>query len=71
MGFYRGVPALLRDSLTDYLHMANVVVNTPRPGGSDGFSGALLLLSIADALGSYRRADKQFTVVIEGNSRHI
>jgi hypothetical protein len=63
---------LIRESLTEYLEMARYAITTTKPaGGCYGFPGALLLLAITDAIGSFCRGNRNVIIQIDGQTKII
>jgi hypothetical protein len=66
---------LVRESLPEYLAIARYATSTRKPKaegrGWYDFPAALLLLVIADAIGSFYEGDQAFQVEIDGRRRSI
>ncbi|ODT44717.1 MAG: hypothetical protein ABS70_04860 [Nitrospira sp. SCN 59-13] len=67
MALHRTTIQLLKESLPEFLHVAEYCIGFRKPdGGCLGYPGAAVLFSIADSLGSYHRGRTDFTVPVDG-----
>lgn len=72
MAIHSSTHSLIHEALTEYLAIAEHCISTGKPtGGCYGFPTALLCFTIVDAIGSFHRGDKSFTVNIDGKARTI
>jgi hypothetical protein len=67
MALHPSLPALLKDSLSEFLKAAEFCINYRKEdGGSLGCPATALMFSIADSLGSYHRKRTAFKVKVDG-----
>lgn len=75
MAIHDSLVDMLSESLPEYLAMAEHAINTPKPGGTAascyGYPAAVLLFSIADAIGSYCAGNDAFKVDVDGRMVRI
>lgn len=64
--------SMLRESLPEYLTLANLGLGTTKPdGGILGYPTTQLLMAVVDAIGSYYREDPKYRVRVDGVDREI
>jgi len=79
MAVHESIPSMLRESLQEYLHVAEFCITyrkdiawgSNQVGGCLGYPGAALMFCIVDAIGSYYRGREDFIVKIDGKNRKI
>jgi hypothetical protein len=79
MAIHDSIVSLLRESLTEYLHVAEYCINFRKDvawgkdqvGGCLGYPGATIMFCIVDTIGSYHRKRKDFMVRVDGKDRQI
>ena len=72
MPIYTSTHSLIHEALTEYLAIAEHCISTGKPtGGCYGFPTALLCFITVDAIGSFHRGDKSFTITIDQKTRTI
>jgi hypothetical protein len=72
MAIHSSTHSLIEEAITDYLAIADHCIMTAKPtGGCYGYTTALLLFSIADAIGSFYRGNKSLTVIIDQKKETI
>jgi len=72
MAIHQDLAGLLKESVSEYLHVAHeCLTHQKAEGGVYGFPAALLLFTILDTIGSFHRGDKSFSSSIDGKNRLI
>ncbi len=79
MAVHESIPSMLRESLPEYLHVAEFCITyrkdirwgSNQVGGCLGYPGAALMFCILDAIGSYYRGREDFIVKIDGKDKTI
>lgn len=72
MAIHNTTHGLIHEALTEYLAIAEHCLSTGKPtGGCYGYPSALLLFSIVDAIGSFYRGNKSFTIVADQKKKTI
>jgi hypothetical protein len=79
MALHDSPVSLLKESLPEYLHVAEFCVNFRKDaawghdqvGGCLGYPGATIMFCVVDTIGSYHRRRKDFKVQIDGSEREI
>jgi len=79
MAIHDTIVSLLKESLLEYLHVAEFCINYRKEttwgrnqvGGCLGYPGTTLMFCILDTIGSYHRGRKDFFVEVDGKKRNI
>lgn len=79
MASHGSTVSLLKESLREYLHVAEYCINFHKDvawghdqaGGCLGYPGAMIMFCIADTIGSYHRKRKGFSVQVDGSEKEI
>ena len=76
MAIHHGTSSMLQESLREYLCVAQWCVHyqkdaswgTGQVGGRLGYPAAVMMFCIADTIGSFHRADKSFSALVDGKA---
>jgi hypothetical protein len=76
MAIHPDLKSMLRESLPEYLHVAEHCVAYKKdatwpvaaPGGCLGYPAAVMMFAILDAIGSYHRGDSSLPLSVDGRS---
>ncbi len=76
MAIHPDLKSMLRESLPEYLHVAEYCVGYKKdatwsvaaPGGCLGYAAAVMMFAIVDAIGSYHRGDPTLPALVDGKS---
>lgn len=77
MGIHRDLPSLIRESLPEYLEVAEYCVTTEKPAppgrraGCYGYPAAVMLFSIVDTIGSFYKGRSDLKIEISGKPMRI
>ncbi len=72
MGLHPDEVSMLRESLPEYLRLAEMGLGTTKPGGGVlGYPTTALLMAVVDALGSFVRGHSTFRVKIDSVDRVV
>jgi hypothetical protein len=72
MALHDSLASMLHEALPEFIEVARVAMTTRKPaGGFYGYPAATLLLCVADAIGSYYRGNRSFTMPVDGADRFI
>ena len=80
MASHLDISSLLRESLREYIYTAKYCISyrktedqweSEQKGGCLGCSGAALLFTVADTIGSFHRGNKGFKLTVDGKCQHI
>ena len=72
MSIHKDTEGMLKESLIEMLIAADLCIHHRKDdGGCLGYPAAILLLSIADSIGSYHRGNKSLKITIDSKERTI
>ena len=79
MATHDTIGSLLKESLLEYLHVAEFCINyrkeptwgSNQVGGCLGCPGTALMFCILDTIGAYHRGRKDFPIMVDGEKKYI